>query len=151
MPRPTNKKELLDLADKNYDTLMEKIKALPEKKILKPLKNKRSMKDNLAHLTEWINMVIRWQKQGKLDINFKEMPRINAEIDKKHKTESLTKVLSDFKKAHGKMIRLISKHSDKELFTKKLYPWTGSTSMGSYFISATSSHYDWAIKKLKQI
>jgi hypothetical protein len=48
-------------------------------------------------------------------------------------------------------MKIIQKHSDKELFTKKLYIWTGSTSMGSYFVSATSSHYDWLVKKLKKL
>ncbi|MGO3678157.1 MAG: ClbS/DfsB family four-helix bundle protein, partial [Microbacteriaceae bacterium] len=29
------------------------------------------------------------------------------------------------------------------------FPWTGTTSLGSYCVSATSSHYDWAIKKIR--
>jgi hypothetical protein len=48
------------------------------------------------------------------------------------------------------MIALITAHTDAELFTKKHYNWTGTTSLGAYFISATSSHYDWAMKKLRQ-
>jgi hypothetical protein len=48
------------------------------------------------------------------------------------------------------MISLIEAHTDAELFTKKLYPWTGTTSLGAYLISSTSSHYDWAMKKLRQ-
>ena len=27
--------------------------------------------------------------------------------------------------------------------------WVGGSTLGSYFVSCTSSHYDWAIKKLK--
>jgi len=46
---------------------------------------------------------------------------------------------------------LIEKHNDDELFTKKKYEWTGTTSLGSYFISATSSHYDWGLKTVKPL
>ncbi len=40
--------------------------------------------------------------------------------------------------------------SNEELFTKQYFSWTGTSSLGAYFISATSSHYDWAMKKLKK-
>ena len=42
-----------------------------------------------------------------------------------------------------------SEYSNEELFTKKYFNWTGTTDLGSYFVSTTSSHYDWAIKKIK--
>ena len=34
------------------------------------------------------------------------------------------------KDSHQKMMALISGHTDEELFTKKRYKWTGSTSLG---------------------
>ena len=43
----------------------------------------------------------------------------------------------------------ISNFSNKELFTKKYFDWTGSTSLGQYFQSSMSSHYEWAYKKIK--
>jgi hypothetical protein len=46
---------------------------------------------------------------------------------------------------------LIEKHTDEELFTKQKYKWTGTTSLGSYLVSATSSHYDWGIKQIKSL
>ncbi|WP_334085189.1 ClbS/DfsB family four-helix bundle protein, partial [Helicobacter typhlonius] len=30
------------------------------------------------------------------------------------------------------------------------YKWCGNTSLGSYCVSATSSHYDWASKCIKK-
>ena len=49
----------------------------------------------------------------------------------------------------AKAQKLAEKFSDKELFEKNVFPWVGGSTLGSYFVSATSSHYDWAIKKLK--
>ena len=45
---------------------------------------------------------------------------------------------------------LIQRHSDAELFEKRRYPWTGSTSLGAYLVSNTSSHYAWAIKLIRK-
>jgi hypothetical protein len=56
-----------------------------------------------------------------------------------------------FRKSHKDVMALIEKHNDDELFTKKKYQWTGTTSLGSYFISSTSSHYDWGLKTIKPL
>ena len=39
--------------------------------------------------------------------------------------------------------------TNDELFQKNVYDWVGGSTIGSYFISVTSSHYDWAMKKIK--
>ena len=39
--------------------------------------------------------------------------------------------------------------TSEELFSKSVYDWVGGSTLGSYYISTTSSHYDWAIKKIK--
>ena len=41
------------------------------------------------------------------------------------------------------------KAGEEQLFTKGTYPWIGGSLLGSYFVSCLSSHYDWAMKKLK--
>ncbi len=49
-----------------------------------------------------------------------------------------------------KLWQLIASLSEQELFPKKYFAWTGATSLGSYAVSATASHYSWAIKKIKK-
>ena len=51
--------------------------------------------------------------------------------------------------SHTKVISLAEQFTNEELFTKKYFPWTGTSDLGSYFVSTTASHYDWAIKKIK--
>ena len=162
MPRPKTKKELLELGEKNYNLLISKVKTLDEKEILKPRPGKlynASIKDDLAHLHEWHMMMLGWYKSGMKGnkpempapgYTWKELPKLNTAIYKKYKKESLRKVLSSLNSSYKKLRSVIQKHSDKELFTKKMYPWTGSTSLGSYLISATSSHYDWTLKQIKK-
>ena len=47
------------------------------------------------------------------------------------------------------ILKLVEKLSNTELFEKKHFAFTGTTNLGSYVISSTSSHYVWAIKQLK--
>jgi len=65
-------------------------------------------------------------------------------------TRTYEKAQELLKSSFAKVQKVIKSHSDEELFEKKRYKWTGSTSMGSYLISATSSHYDWAMKLLQK-
>ena len=52
--------------------------------------------------------------------------------------------------SHAEVQELIAAQSDPELFEKRRYRWTGTTSLGAYLVSSTSSHYDWALKKLRR-
>lgn len=54
-----------------------------------------------------------------------------------------------FNKSHEDVLELAATFTNEELFTKGIYKWTGGSTLGSYFVSTTSSHYDWAMKKLK--
>ena len=74
---------------------------------------------------------------------------MNVELWKKHQSTSLEDAKEMLEKSHAEVIALAEKFSDEELFTKGVYKWVGGTTLGSYFISCTSSHYDWAMKKLK--
>ena len=74
---------------------------------------------------------------------------MNVEFWKKHQKTTLDKSIEMLKKSHADALELIKPFSDKELFTKKYFDWTGTTTLGSYCVSAMPSHYDWAIKKLK--
>ena len=43
----------------------------------------------------------------------------------------------------------MKKMTNEELFQKNVYDWVGGSTIGSYFVSETSSHYEWAMKKIK--
>jgi len=74
---------------------------------------------------------------------------MNMEFWQRHQKTTLNKAKQLLGQSHLDIMKLTEKFSDTQLFTKSVYPWVGTTTLGSYFISTTSSHYDWAIKKLK--
>lgn len=62
----------------------------------------------------------------------------------------LTDVREAFETSQALVVGVIESNTNDELFSRGRYPWTKSTTLGAYFVSATSSHYDWAMKKLRK-
>jgi hypothetical protein len=166
MPRPTNKKELLELSGINFSKLMEFIDSLPEDYKVKAYENDelndrdKTISDVICHLHEWHLMMEEWYKIGMSgkkpaipaeDVTWQTLPILNHRIYEKYKGTELKQAITLLNKSHKDVMALIRKHNDDELFTKKKYPWTGTTSLGAYLISATSSHYDWGLKTIKPI
>ncbi|SHH09111.1 hypothetical protein SAMN02745245_00504 [Anaerosphaera aminiphila DSM 21120] len=171
MARPTTKADLLIAADSQYKKLMELIQSMSEEEISTPfnfeadLKKKeahwnrdKNIRDVLIHLYEWHNLLINWVSANRVGddkpflpepYNWKTYGKMNVEFWEKHQSASQIKAEKMLEKSHVEVIKIIDSFTDEELFTKKYFPWTGTSSLGSYCISATSSHYDWAIKKLK--
>jgi len=162
MPRPKSKDGLLELSAINFKKLLDYIDALPPEKQGATFPQQfmnRNTRDVLAHLHHWHQMLQEWYQMGMAG-NKPEMPakgytwkttsELNHEIQKMYANEALKEVQLNLDSSQKKLMNMIQNHSNEELFEKKRYAWTGSTSLGAYFISATSSHYDWALKLIKR-
>lgn len=162
MARPNTKQELLEQSKSNYLRLLDFIHSLNPEKLNAEFPEgylNRNIRDVLAHLHEWHLMMISWYEVGmkgnKPDIpakgyTWKTTPELNREIWKKYQQSTLEEVSVMLQGSFQDIQSLIEGHSDEELFEKKRYTWTGSTSLGAYLISASSSHYDWALKLIKK-
>lgn len=165
MPRPTDKKGLQALAHANFDKLFELIDSLPQEvqQGIFPFEDRdRNVRDVLVHLYEWHQLFLRWvkanHKSGKAQVvaflpepyNWRTYPDMNVMFWKRHQDTPLVKAKKMVRESHRKVMEVIDGFSDEELFTKQFFLWAGTTSLGSYGVSATSSHYDWAMKKVKR-
>jgi len=162
MPRPKSKPELLKLSQKNFDKLNNYVNTFsPEEKAAEFTEGtlNRNIRDVLAHLHHWHLMLLDWYKVGmqgeKPDIpakghTWKTVPELNKEIREKYRDTPLPEVQQKLNQSHADTQNIIEQHANEELFEKKRYKWTGSTSLAAYLISATSSHYDWAYKLIKR-
>ena len=162
MPKPRNKQELLDLSQKNLESLNQLIDALPADQQLRefaPGTLNRNIRDVLGHVYHWQLMMLDWYKLGmsgkKPDMpargyTWKTVPDLNRKINDLYADAPLNQVRLWLNESHFQLRSLIMQHSDEELFTKKFYKWTGSTSLGAYLISATSSHYDWGRRLIRK-
>jgi hypothetical protein len=163
MPRAKTKTQLIESSQKEFKALIEMVDAIPEQLLsAEGVCEVWSVKDILAHLHAWHMLFLTWYQVGMggdeppmpaPGLTWKQTPELNEMIYQEYKDEPFDQILISFQESFQVVFNIIKKHSDRELFTKKLYSWTGSTSLGSYLVSSTASHYSWAqdlIKKWKR-
>ena len=172
MPRPTTKNDLINAANEQYDKLWKLINSLTEEEQNAPLEyrdilNKKephwardkNMRDILIHLHEWHNLLLSWvskNQNGEASTflpepyTWKTYGTMNVEyIWKKHQETPYEESKQMFADSHAEVLDLVNKFSNDELFSKNVFPWVGGSTLGSYCVSVTASHYDWAMKKIK--
>ena len=112
----------------------------------------------MIHLHEWQNLVTVWvsaNQAGTLTRFFPEpytwrnYAALNEQFVRQHQNTTYEAARDLLAASHQHVLGMIEGFSNDELFTKKHFGWTGTTSLGSYFVSATSSHYEWAAKKTR--
>lgn len=122
-------------------------------------KRDKNIRDVLVHLYEWHQLLLNWvaaNRSGNAKpflpepYNWKTYGDMNVEFWEKHQATPYADSRKMLLGSHKKVVDLIGQFSDKELFEKRHFKWTGTSSLGSYCVSATSSHSDWAIKKIRQ-
>lgn len=163
MPRPKNKDELLKLSNSNFNKMLELTLSFGEEEIINgkiPFEDRdKNIRDILSHLHHWHLLILNWYKVGmsgeKPDIptkgyTFRTVPALNQKIWENYQSTKYYEILKMIKKSFLEVQKLINQHTNDELFENRKYKWTGTTSLASYLISNTSSHYDWAITKLKK-
>ncbi len=112
-----------------------------------------SVKDVLAHLVEWEQMVLSWHAAGLRSqvppipaegFNWGRLPQLNQRIYEKHRDRALADVQKQFQATHRKMLKTLEGLSEKDLFTPGRYAWTKKLTLAAYITSCTSSHFRWA-------
>ncbi len=171
MARPTTKNDLIQVSNANFEKIWQQIDMLTETELSTEFdfsnqpnkkeshwKRDKNIRDVLVHLYEWHQLLIKFITENRAGnkvsflpkpYTFKTTSEMNLTFTEKHQQTSYQKAVELLKNSHLETMKLIETFSDEELFTKKYFLWTGTTSLGSYCISSTSSHYDWAIKKIK--
>ena len=162
MAVPTTKNELLQQSHYNYQRLFELINSFSEEQKLKefpPGTMNRNIRDVLAHLYHWHLMFLDWYSVGMKGekpempakgYSWKDTKKLNKVIWNKYSKHELGEIKRSLDKTHYKLHGVIEKHTEKELFTKKRYTWTGSSSLATYIRSNTLSHYNWAYNLIKK-
>ena len=171
MARAKTKEELLNGANEQYEKLIGLINSLGlseqealftfdvEKEKEAHWKRDKNIRDVLIHLYEWHQLLLNWVsvnlkgevKQFLLEgYSWKTYGNMNVEFWKKHQNTSYKDSKLLLENSHNDVVKLINEFSNDELFLKDAFNWVGGSTLGQYCISVTSSHYDWAMKKIKK-
>ena len=156
MPRPTSKIELIATARTCHAALDAFLAAQPQRVLTRPNPDTGwSIKDILAHLTAWEQMCLGWWRAGlrgeKPNLpaegyKWSQLPALNAAIWKANHRRRYADVLLDYRASFDEIMATIDGLTNTQLFSREQVDWTGTNTLGAYFVSATSSHYDWALK-----
>ncbi len=171
MARPKNKEELIVASNQNFEKLMELISARTENemrmrydfrdstsKTQAHWKRDKNLRDVLMHLHEWHLLLLEWVKNRENGTNtpflmegynWKTYGDMNMLFYERCQNVTEEEAFENLKDSHKKVMEALETFSQEELFTNTYYEWVGGSCIGSYFISNTSSHYDWAMKKIK--
>ena len=143
-----------------YERLRMEIEAVESGRLEAPgACNEWSVKDLLAHLNAWHEMFLGWEVEGRAGrkpempapgFGWGDTPALNAAIWERTRDDSWEDVAARLDDSYRRVRSVIESYEDPALFEKRRFAWTGSTSVGSYAVSATSSHYDWARKLIRK-
>lgn len=171
MGRPTTKTDLLNAAAAGYEKLNALIAERTEEELSTPFdfskdekkkeahwRRDKNLRDVLVHLYEWHRLLLDWVEANQNGeerpflpepYNWRTYGDMNVEFWQKHQQTSLEAAKEMLEKSHRDVMALAESFSNEELFSKGVFKWGGGNALGSYFVSVTSSHYEWAMKKLK--
>lgn len=171
MGRPAAKSDLISTANDNYEKMNILISSLTEKELSTSFdfsgddkkkeahwKRDKNLRDIFIHLYEWQQLLLVWVRSNQngdsrpfipKPYNWKTYGDMNVEFWKKHQDTALAEARELLEDSHQEVMKLAETFSNEELFSKGVYQWVGGSTLGSYFVSVTASHYDWAMKKLK--
>lgn len=174
MPRATTKTDLVKTANEQFGALWKLVDSLSggvqnasfnfgDDFVLKQKEahwgRDKNVRDVLVHLYEWHKLLLNWVRCNKSGVsepflpkpyNWKTYGQMNVEFWQKHQTTPYELSQKMLKESHAEVMKMIETFPDDELFEKAHFAWVGTSSLGSYCVSVTSSHYDWAMKKIKQ-
>lgn len=160
MPRAVSKEQVKHDTQTKYQKLIELVESIPDQNRRFVVEDRyQNIRDILGHLHAWHLMFFEWHQIGciegktpvtpKAGYNWRMLKELNAEIQKSYQVITLEQAKAKLKDTHNQMMDLIHSHTDTELITPGFFPWTKQVTLGSYFMSNGSSHYEWAIKKIK--
>lgn len=169
--KPTTKTELMTASQQSYDQLLALISSLtPQQQEANftfdvsrmkeaHWQRDRNLRDVLIHLWEWQKMLLKWinvnQAGEECDFlpagyNWHTYGDLNQLFWQRNQEVSLQQAQDLLAYTHQEVMQLLTSFTNDELFQKKVYPWTGNNALGTYFIANTSSHYEWALKKIRK-
>jgi hypothetical protein len=160
MPKPTTKEQLLKEIENERAALEEFLIGLTPQEMIQPgTLGPWSVKDVLAHLTEWEQMFLGWHKaglKGKIaekpapGFKWNQLPQLNQQIYEKYCDQSLLDVQKQFRASYRQIMKTIQGLDEADLFKSGRFAWTEKHAIVTFILPNTSSHYRWARTEMQK-
>ena len=122
---PGNKKELMSAIDREWNLLIQLAESLTDEQMAKPDAGGWSPRDNLAHLSEWMNVLMGYHLDGRPSHEVLQVPEgvtkdwdmevINPVLFERNRNRSREDVMAELKQTYEKLIEKLESLSFEEL------------------------------------
>jgi hypothetical protein len=155
--RFSSKQQLLDEIAKERARLDELLSRIPAEAKHEEVVDGLSVKDLLAHRTEWGRMLLSWYEEAKVggtpavpsaDYKWNQLNELNAGIRARFADATLDEIEGEYTRVHDLLLDTVTSMSEDELLAPHHYAFTGSTDLAAYVNSASAAHYRSARKHI---
>lgn len=118
-----------------------------------------SLKDLIAHLSEWEAKFIEWYQAGKRGevpetpapgYTWRELDEVNQQIYEKHHQRPVEEILHESQISFQRMMAVVEGISAEQLFEPGYYAWTKKATLAEYVAGCGYEHYDWAKEHIRK-
>jgi hypothetical protein len=148
---PTSKRELLEILQDEKGRLDEVIGQLTKDQLLEPgIESGRSVKDILAHITDWEQRMVRWIEESAAGLvpqrpapgmTWNDLDRLNEQTYLQNKDKSLAEVLAASAISYDQALVAVQGLTDGELLDGSRYAWRNGDPMWHMVAANTWWHY----------
>jgi len=151
MTDPTTKAGLLERIRSEHRRLETALAGISPENMLRPgVVGEWSIKDILAHISDWEQRFLSWYRAGQRGevperpepgLSWDDLDLLNQRIYEKHRHRSLPDVRAGFDASYQELIAAVEAMSEEELFTAGRFAWTGDYPLLPYLRANADEHY----------
>jgi hypothetical protein len=118
-----------------------------------------SVKDLLAHLAAWEQLLLSWYDAGlagtmpataAVGMSTKAIADLNQRIYVQNRQRSLKTIQAEFARSYQRVWACLQGIPEEAMFAEGLYAWTGGLTVADYIAGNTCNHYRWATAQIRK-
>ena len=151
MDKPTSKAKILELIRSERDALEALLGGLNEEQLTRPgVESDWSVKDILAHITDWEQRMVRWIEEsmrGEVPerpapgLTWNDLDRLNHETYLLNKDRALTDVLAESDSSYQRALTAVEGLAEKDLIDPGRFEWREGDPLWHMVAANTWWHY----------
>jgi hypothetical protein len=152
MEEPMTKQTVLENILREREALEKTLAGLTDDQMTQPgVESDWSVKDILAHITDWEQRMVRWIEQSELGeiperpapgMTWNDLDRLNEQTYLFHKDEPLDEVLSDFYTSYQQSLKTVKDMPEEDLIEPQRFEWREGDPMWHMVAANTWWHYN---------
>lgn len=159
MPAATTKHALLEVCEAEYEKLRKLIDPLGDDLAVLRDAEGWSIRDVILHRAHWAGLFVHWRMQGEAGMavqtpapgyKWNQLKTYNTMVRAQTESRDWEGAKNDLALAHARLMENLCASTQEELYTKGLFPWMNSWTLGRWAEANGASHYRSASKFIRK-